>query len=91
MALKSFMGTISLHGKKLEIALGMLELDYALENDKPIAPTVGVDGFDEVMETYKKNTATWECSNHMSLKIMKGPFLRESWEHSLIQLKLRNI
>jgi hypothetical protein len=33
----------------LEIALGMLELDYALENDKLEAPAVGVDGFDELM------------------------------------------
>jgi hypothetical protein len=47
----------------------MLELDYALENDKPVAPVVGVDCFDELMETYKKNSATWERSNHMSLKI----------------------
>jgi hypothetical protein len=47
---------------KLEIAPGMLELDYALENDKPKDPAVGVDGFDEVMETYK-NTVTWEHSN----------------------------
>jgi hypothetical protein len=31
---------------KLEIALGMLELDYALENDKTEAPVAGVDGFD---------------------------------------------
>jgi hypothetical protein len=57
---------------KLEIALGMLELDYALENDKPEAPAARVDGFDELMETYKKNSATWERSNRMSLKIMKG-------------------
>jgi hypothetical protein len=56
----------------LDIALGMLELDYALENDKPEAPAAGVDGFDELMETYKKNSATWEHSNWMSLKIMKG-------------------
>jgi hypothetical protein len=47
----------------LEIALGMLELDYALEKDKPEAPAAEVDGFDELMETYKKNTATWERSN----------------------------
>jgi hypothetical protein len=46
----------------LEIALGMLELDYALENDKPEAPAAGVDDFDELMENYKKNTATWEHS-----------------------------
>jgi hypothetical protein len=31
-----------------------------------------VDGFDVLMETYKKNTTTWVCSNRMSLKIMKG-------------------
>jgi hypothetical protein len=68
----------------------MLELDYSTENDKPEAPAIGVDGFDELMETYKKNSATWECSNRMSLKIMKGPLLRESWEQSLIQLMLRN-
>jgi hypothetical protein len=43
---------------KLEIVLGMLELDYALKNDKPEAPTAGVDGFDELMEIYKKNSAT---------------------------------
>jgi hypothetical protein len=48
---------------KLEIALGMLELDYAFENDKPEAPAAGVDGFDELIETYKKNSATWERSN----------------------------
>jgi hypothetical protein len=59
-------GIEKLHGNnfpswknKLEIALGMLELDYALENDKPEAPAAGVDSFDELMETYKKNTATW--------------------------------
>jgi hypothetical protein len=56
----------------LEIALWMLELDYALENDKPEAPAAEVDGFDELMQTYKKNSATWERSNRMSLKIMKG-------------------
>jgi hypothetical protein len=47
----------------LEIALGMLELDYALEKDKPEAPAAGVDDFDELMETYKKNTTIWERSN----------------------------
>jgi hypothetical protein len=57
---------------KLEIDLGMFELDYALENDKSEAPIAGVDGFDEFMETYKKNSVTWERSNRMSLKIMKG-------------------
>jgi hypothetical protein len=56
----------------LEIALGLLELDYALENDKPEAPTAGVDEIDELMETYKKNNVTWERSNRMSLKIIKG-------------------
>jgi hypothetical protein len=56
----------------LEIALWMVQLDYALENDKPEAPAAGVDGFDELMENYKKNTATWERSNQLSLKIMKG-------------------
>jgi hypothetical protein len=66
----------------------MVELDYALENYKPEAPAARVDGFDEFMETYKKNTATWEHSNIMSLKIMKGPLLRESWEQSLIQVML---
>jgi hypothetical protein len=50
----------------------MLELDYALENDKPVPPATGMDGFDELMQTYKKNTVTWERSNRMSLKIMKG-------------------
>jgi hypothetical protein len=47
----------------LEIALGILEIEYALENDKLEAPAAGVDGFDELMETYKKNTTTWESSN----------------------------
>jgi hypothetical protein len=65
--------------------------NYALENDKPVAPADGVDNFDELMETYKKNSATWERSNRMSLKIMKGSFLREFWGQSLIQLMLRNI
>jgi hypothetical protein len=51
---------------KLEIDLGMFELDYALENDKSEAPVAGVDGFDELMETYKKNSVTWEHSNRMS-------------------------
>jgi hypothetical protein len=69
----------------------MLELDYALENDEPEAHATGVDGFDELMEAYKKNTVTWERSNRMSLKIMKGALLRESWEQSLFQLMLRNI
>jgi hypothetical protein len=59
---------------KLEIALGMLELDYAIENDEPEAHASRVDGFDELMETYKKNTATWERSNRMSLKIMNESF-----------------
>jgi hypothetical protein len=36
----------------------MLELDYALENNKPVAPANGVANFDELKETYKKNTAT---------------------------------
>jgi hypothetical protein len=56
----------------LEIALRMLEFNYALENDKSEASAAGVDGFDELMKTYKKNSATWERSNQMSLKIMKG-------------------
>jgi hypothetical protein len=47
---------------KLEIALRMLELDYALENDKPESPAAGTTGFDELMETYKKNTAILEPS-----------------------------
>jgi hypothetical protein len=39
---------------KMEIDLGMLELDYALENDKPEAPAAEVDGFDELMEILTK-------------------------------------
>jgi hypothetical protein len=62
---------------KLEISLGMLELDYALENDNPVAPAAVVYSLIELMETYKKNTTTWECSKHMSLKIMKGAISKE--------------
>jgi hypothetical protein len=32
----------------------MLELDYSIENDKPEAPAIGVDGFDELMETTRR-------------------------------------
>jgi hypothetical protein len=66
------MNNFPLWKNKLEIALGVFELYYSLENDKPEAPAAGVDGFDELMETYKKNIATWERSNQMYLKIMKG-------------------
>jgi hypothetical protein len=43
---------------KLEISLGILELDYALENDNPVAPAAVVYSLIELMETYKKNTTT---------------------------------
>jgi hypothetical protein len=59
-------------------------------NDKPEAPAAEVDGFDELMESYKKNTTTWEHSNQISLKIMKGVITEEILQ-SLIQLMLRNI
>jgi hypothetical protein len=75
----------------LEIALGMLELDYALENDKPEPPAAGVTSFDELMDTYKKNTAIWEHSNRMPLKIMKGAISKGILGAIPDQLVLRNI
>jgi hypothetical protein len=35
----------------------VLEFDYALENEKPIHPAVGDANFNELNDTYKKNTA----------------------------------
>jgi hypothetical protein len=36
---------------KLDIALGMLDLYYALENDKPVTPAARVANFDELTTT----------------------------------------
>jgi hypothetical protein len=69
----------------LEIALVMLELDYALEKDKPEAPCL------ELMVLMSLCRLTRRILPHGNLKIIKGALLRESWEQSLIPLMLRNI
>jgi hypothetical protein len=52
MALKSLMEQFPLMEKQAGDCSWNVDVDYALENDKSEAPAAGIDGFDELMETY---------------------------------------
>ena len=48
---------------KINMVLGVLDLDYALRFDEPVAPTSEEENYVEKKKTYDTNSERWERSN----------------------------
>ena len=60
---------------KINMVLGVLDLDYALRFDEPVAPTSEEENYAEKKKIYDTNSERWERSNRMSLMIMRSTIL----------------
>ena len=56
----------------VELYLAFNEFDYALREDKPVAPFVGAAGYDDLKKSYDEKMAKWERSNHVVGLVMKS-------------------
>ena len=57
---------------KINMVLGVLDLDYALRFDEPVAPTSEEENYAEKKKIYDTNSERWERSNRISLMIMRS-------------------
>ena len=57
--------------EKIEVVLGVLDLDYAFRMDEPVAPASNDPNYEEKEKEYEVKCAKWERSNRMSLMIIK--------------------
>ncbi|KAK1678805.1 hypothetical protein QYE76_039653 [Lolium multiflorum] len=51
----------------IELCLAFNEFDYALREDKPVAPVAGATGYDELKKTYDSKMEKWDKSNHVAM------------------------
>ena len=59
----------------MQAVLKVLDLDYALNEDKPITPSPIYDNYVDKMREYMANSEKWEKSNRLSKMIIKHSIL----------------
>ena len=57
---------------KVQSYLGCAELDYALREEKPVAPTSDAIGYADLKKAYDVKLEKWDKSNHIALLIMNA-------------------
>src|SRR5438132_1641472 len=57
---------------KINMVLGVLDLDYAFRFDETVALIAEEENYDEKKKTYDANSEKWEQSNRMSFMIMRS-------------------
>ncbi|WVZ80028.1 hypothetical protein U9M48_027545 [Paspalum notatum var. saurae] len=66
---------VRLRLEKLEIMLALLNLDYAIRNDSPKAPTEGCENYDVLKVGYEIEKSKWDESNRKCLMIIKSSII----------------
>jgi len=49
----------------------IMDLDYALREDKPTAPAVGIKSYDDKLREYNSNSVKWERSNELANMVIR--------------------
>ncbi|KAJ1262382.1 hypothetical protein BS78_09G103400 [Paspalum vaginatum] len=57
--------------EKVQAVLKVLDLDYALHEDKPITPFPIYDNYVDMLREYMANSEKWEKSNRLAKNIIK--------------------
>ena len=56
----------------MELCLAVHQFDYALREDKPVAPAAGVTGYAELKKSYDSKMEIWKKSNHTAMLVMRS-------------------